>query len=113
MTTSAESHPAFPPHGGTLPRNLLLHFKPETRWSDRVPNRLVSGLTARVPRHPQVAGDAPPASIEELLPAGCARWVVRAAAGSRRSFAERTDAVLNYQTVLPKFLAEQPDLPEF
>jgi hypothetical protein len=38
-------------------RNLILHFKPETRWSDAAPNNLVGGLASRVPRNPQIAGD--------------------------------------------------------
>lgn len=93
-------------------RNLLLHFKPETRWSDGPQNRLVNGLRSRVPRNPQVAGDEAPTTIEGLLSAGCARWAVEAADAFTQAFAERTGTQLNYQAVLPTFLAGEPDLPQ-
>lgn len=91
-------------------RNLLLHFKPETTWSDKPSDSLLIGLQSRVPRNPQVAGYATPTSLEELLSAGCARWAVRAADAFARAFAERTDTRLNYQAVLPTFLADEPAL---
>lgn len=93
-------------------RNLLLHFKPETTWSDGPSDSLVNGLRSRVPRNPQVAGSTTPTSIEELLSAGFARWAVQAADTFARAFAQRTATQLNYQAVLPTFLADEPSLPK-
>lgn len=93
-------------------RNLLLHFKPETTWSDEPPDSLANGLRAKVQRNPQVADNANPTSIEGLLSADCALWAVRAAEALAQAFADRTDTRLNYQTVLPGFFAAEPDLQQ-
>jgi len=92
-------------------RNLLLHFKPETKWSDEDPGNLVQGLGTKVPRNPQVADHGAPTSIEDLLSAGFARWAVGSVHSFTEAFAERTATILNYQVNLPRFLDDDPDLP--
>ena len=79
---------------------------------DALQEAYVSGLASKVSRNPQVAGDASPTSIEDLLSAGCAEWAVKAAHAFTGAFAGRAHTELNYQVVLPRFLAEEPDRPQ-